>query len=184
MGFGMDRAIVEEFLRQQLDKAWIARQRAADEYKRLMNISVDTFDPREPALVDGNYALRCALVIHQHALRGYEQALRAFTDFVLDGKQPPTDPGKVRLKRAQPDEASNLAASEDESRAAESRVTIHNVSAAHFLCACGTHLSFSPGGQYAPLTGQWRDETAKTGRCPNCERLHYVPASRVAKARS
>jgi hypothetical protein len=178
----MDRAKVEESLRQQLEKAKIARQCAADEYKRLMNISADTFDPREPALVDGNYALRCAVVIHQHALRNYERALRAFTDFVLYGKQPHTEPGKSQLERAQPDEASNLAASEDESLA-ESRVTIHNVSAAHFLCACGTHLSFSAGGQYVPLTGQRKNEAARTGRCPKCEGLHCVPASRVAKAR-
>jgi hypothetical protein len=84
-----DAIPVAESLREKLHEAQAAYERARDEYKRLMNISRETSSLDDPGLVDGMHAVRRALVIHRQARVVYEQALKAFTDFVLEGKVPP-----------------------------------------------------------------------------------------------
>jgi hypothetical protein len=85
----LERIPVEESLRQKLNETQAAYRRAMDEYRRLMAISTDTSDLQNPALVDGNHAVRRAILIHQQARVKYEQALKAFNEFVIDGKLPP-----------------------------------------------------------------------------------------------
>jgi hypothetical protein len=90
-GIPVDRAQLEQSLLQELDKARLAYRRATAEYKSLMVISGDTSDLSDPGLVDGLHALRRALIIHRQSRLDYEQALKAFSDFVLHGELPPAD---------------------------------------------------------------------------------------------
>jgi hypothetical protein len=83
---------VAELLREKLDEAQADYQRATNEYKRLMAMSSETSSLDDPALVDGLNAMRRAMAIHKQARLNYEQALKAFTDFILRGKAPPADP--------------------------------------------------------------------------------------------
>jgi hypothetical protein len=85
---------IQDSLRQRLDEAQVAYRSAYDEYKRLMAISADTSSLDNPALCDGLHALSRAMQIHQHARLAYEPALKAFNDFILDGKRPPADPDR------------------------------------------------------------------------------------------
>jgi hypothetical protein len=83
---------VAESLREKLEEAQASYRRATDEYKRLMSISRETSSLNDPALVDGLHAMRRAIVIHEQARLEYQQALKAFNDFILDGKVPPSGP--------------------------------------------------------------------------------------------
>lgn len=77
-----------EQLHRKLRDARESYQRAMAEYKRLITISADTTHLSDPALVDGNHALRRALKVHTMARLKYEKALQEFTDLILHGKTP------------------------------------------------------------------------------------------------
>jgi hypothetical protein len=85
----LERQRIADSLRQKLVEAQDEYRRATIEYKRLMSIHADMADT--PAQSDGLYAMRRALAIHKQALRNFEKSLKAFNDFVLDGKLPPTE---------------------------------------------------------------------------------------------
>jgi len=83
-------AEVSKRLYRKLDNARQSYQRAIAEYRDLMAISAQTADAKDPGLIDGNHAMRRAMQVHRLARLQYENALREFTDFVLNGKVPPS----------------------------------------------------------------------------------------------
>lgn len=80
-------------LQRKLDEASAAYKKAMAEYKRLMAVSTDTTHLQDPALVDGNLALRQAMHIHRQARLRYEAALRQFTDSRSSGRGSMTNEG-------------------------------------------------------------------------------------------
>jgi hypothetical protein len=76
-------------LEAKVRRAQVAYQRAVEEYRRLSAIARDTISPDDPGFADGQFALRRAIQIERRARREYEQALREFTEFVLNGQGAP-----------------------------------------------------------------------------------------------
>jgi hypothetical protein len=76
-----------------------------DEYRRLMQISIDTSHFDDPALRDGNYAMRQAIRVHPWSTALVPASSKNFNDFILDGKVPAPDstPPRHQLQdRGQP----------------------------------------------------------------------------------
>ena len=88
---GMIMAFPEQLavaLRRKLQDAEAVYKAAKDEYRQLMSSSEDTSDLKDPALSDGNLALRRAIRLHRDARTKYQNALKEFTDFILHDKAP------------------------------------------------------------------------------------------------
>lgn len=79
---------VAAVLQRKVHEAEVAYQRAREEYQRLMTVARATANPSDPGLVDGQHAVVRALRIHCFARRKYEDALRQFTEFILNGRPP------------------------------------------------------------------------------------------------
>ncbi|HJT89074.1 MAG TPA: hypothetical protein VJ732_14495 [Bryobacteraceae bacterium] len=81
------KGVAEENLRDALEQAGAEYHAANEKFRRLTDLYRD-LGAEHP---DGPRALAQAVAVHNESFRKYRAALKAFNDFVLDGKLPAED---------------------------------------------------------------------------------------------